>query len=77
MMITGYYGCSCHPFQTWEECKAAHDQKLGVGVPVRNRCTGGEGVVDEATDNRGFCIVKYGPLPRDLHLEHVAGLERT
>lgn len=75
--ITGYYGCSCHPFNSWTECDKYHKQKLDVGAKVHNRCTNTDGEVFEKTDSKGFCVVKYGPDPCDLHLEHVANLEKT
>lgn len=70
--ITGYYGCSCHPFASWEECTRAHKQKLKVGQVVQHRCLRTIGVVHQDTDGQGFCLVKYGPEPCDIHQEHVA-----
>ena len=72
--IMGNYGCSCHPFLSWPDCQKAHKQKLKTGLVVRNRCLGTIGVVHEDTDAQGFCLVKYGDLPRDIHSEHVAQL---
>lgn len=72
-IITGYNGCSCHPFSSWDECNKAHKQKLEIGTPVRNRHTGKKGYVHEIGDDY-FYIVKYGILPRDNHLEHSAQL---
>jgi hypothetical protein len=33
--ITGLYGCSCHPFDNWEDCKRAENQKFKVGEAVK------------------------------------------
>lgn len=72
--ITGYYGCSCHPFASWKDCDQAHRQKLKVGQVVEGRCHGRVGIVDQDTCRQGFCLVKYGPLQSDIHQEHVANL---
>jgi hypothetical protein len=71
--ITGYYGCSCHPFSSWEECDFYHKQKLNVGDKVLNRHTSESGEVDEI-HSKGFVNVKYGERPCDIHQEHVAKL---
>lgn len=72
--ITGLYGCSCHPFSSWEECDQYHNQILRPSTPVRQRHTGKTGTVDRILE-RGFVIVKYGPYQSDLVQEHVANLE--
>lgn len=74
--ITGLYGCSCHPFNSWAECNKYHKQKLNVGDKVHNRCLNTYGEVFEKTDSKGFCLVKYGPNQCDIHLEHVASLDK-
>lgn len=72
--ITGYNGCSCHPFRSWDESDFFHNQKFEIGDNVKNRCRGITGTIFCVCDTRGFVIVKYGELPRDRHLEHVANL---
>jgi heat shock protein HspQ len=72
--ITGLYGCICHPFASWEECKAMHNQKLAIGQKVKNRHTCLEGEVFEIHPEKGFVTVKYGELQSNQHLEHVATL---
>lgn len=75
-MCTGYFGCSCHPFPNWKECDRAHKQVFKIDDTVRNRCKGTIGIVWAVDqENKGFVIVKYGDLPRDRHLEHVAQIE--
>lgn len=71
--ITGYYGCKCHPFNSWGECYKFQIQKLKIGQRVKHRCTGKLGVVDKLGE-KGFVIIKFGDLQRDLKLEHVANL---
>jgi hypothetical protein len=75
-MITGLYGCSCHPFNSWEECDKYHKQKFEVGDPVTQRHTGRSGSIHQLHETKGFVIVKYGPLPKNLELEHVAMLQK-
>ena len=72
--ITGYYGCDCHPFATWEECKAAYKQKFEVGQKVRHRHKEKEGIIDTVLPDKGFVIVKYGKLQSDRILAHVQQL---
>jgi hypothetical protein len=72
-MITGLYGCSCHPFTSWEKCVKAHKQKFKIDDPVTDRCTGRSGVIFKVHDS-GFVTVKYGKNERDKELEHVARL---
>jgi hypothetical protein len=72
--ITGYYGCSCHPFNSWEECSKFHKQKFGFGEWVKHRCNGREGQIKSPTDEKGFVIVDFGGLQSDHHLEHSANL---
>lgn len=43
--ITGYYGCKCHPFDSWKECEAAHRQKFKVDDTVKNRHIGKTGKI--------------------------------
>lgn len=75
--ITGYYGCKCHPFATWAQCDRYHKQRFQVGDLVMTRCTGRRGEIFEATDKKGFCIVKFGDRPVDQVLKHAAELERA
>lgn len=75
-MITGLRGCSCHPFASWDECEKYHNQKFKLGDRVKNRHLGTIGTIYEICTDKGYVIVKYGELPRDRHLEHVALLER-
>lgn len=72
--ITGFYGCSCHPFDSWEACDKAHNQKFIVGELVKNRCTGEVGDIYQICEEKGFYIVKYGELERDKRLQHAAEL---
>jgi hypothetical protein len=74
VLITGYHGCSCHPYSSWAECNKLHGQKMQIGEKVQQRHTGELGVVHELYENKIWCIVKYGDLPRDHHLENVASL---
>jgi hypothetical protein len=75
--ITGYYGCSCHPFETWEECEKEHKKHVPNNTIVINRCFGWKGVVIEQHEQKGFIIVKYGKHRSDEHLEHVAQVNLT
>lgn len=73
--ITGYHGCSCHPFKTWEESKFFHKQKLKVGDRVKNRHTGKIGYIAEVDNAEGnYYIVKFGTrgVSSDYELEHGA-----
>ncbi|SFS30589.1 hypothetical protein [Lutibacter maritimus] len=72
--IIGLYTCSCHLFSSYEAAETAKKQKLAIGTPVKNRCTKTIGKVIELCEQKGYVIVKYGPLPKDNHLEHVQEL---
>ena len=73
-IITGLYGCSCHPFTTWGECAAYSKQKMTTGQKVKQRHTGREGEIYGIHEQKGYVTVKYGELMSDLELEHVAML---
>ena len=73
-IITGYYGCSCHPYSSWEECEKLHKQRVAIGQSVQQRHTECFGIVHLLHEEKDWCMVKYGDLPRDLHLENVANL---
>lgn len=45
--ITGYYGCKCHPFKSWDECNKLHRQRFKIGDLVMNRCNGKIGAITE------------------------------
>ena len=80
--IFGIAGCYCHPFNNWEDCDKAHNQRFKVGDPVYNRHTEKTGVIDgwEATKNEQTAenvYVKYGELASDIELEHVARLVKV
>lgn len=74
--ITGYYGCSCHPYESWADLKHHEQKKVKQGQKVMCRCTKREGVVYSVKDKgiNGWCIVKYGPLPKNHELEHTSTL---
>jgi hypothetical protein len=75
--ITGYYGCNCHPFESWTVCKRFHKQKLKIGEPVRHRCTGQLGTISKVESSEGnWYLVKFGTkgVPSDHELEHAASL---
>lgn len=58
--ITGYYGCKCHPFLTWEECEKAHRQRFKVGDVVKNRCNGRIGSVTEVKGQYWYGVEGMG-----------------
>lgn len=80
--VTGPYGCSCHPFNDWDECNRVHRQKYKVGDKVKNRCNLWKGkrykeaiigtVIKDVED--GYYIVKYGPNRSDECLIHAANI---
>jgi hypothetical protein len=73
--IIGLYGCQCHPYKDWNECKLFHFQKLEIGDKIKNRCTGKEGeIFKKYQEHKFFYTVKYGPLESDKQLEHSAQL---
>jgi cobyrinic acid a,c-diamide synthase len=72
--IIGLHTCSCHLFDSYEAANAAIKQKLPIGTPVKKRCGGASGIVHSISDQKGYVIVMYGPLPKDKHLEHVQRL---
>lgn len=74
--IIGYYGCYCHPFKSWDECKKYQQQKLKIGDEVTHRCNKKAGVVCKV-DESCFVNVRYGPLQRDIHLENVEQLIKS
>ncbi len=76
-MITGLYGCSCHPFNSWKECDKEHSKQLRIGDKVTNRHSNKVGVIHEILKDNGFVTVKYGEYQRDIELEHVAQLILT
>ncbi len=71
----GYYGCSCHPFNSWAECDAAHKQVFKVGDVVQTRCKKRSGIVVEETDEKGFCLVRFGQNESGIEQENSAALE--
>lgn len=67
--ITGYYGCSCHPFESWEECAREHKKKLNIGDRVKSRHTGKEGYITEIIDReQNFYMASV------IGFEHAASL---
>ncbi|GHB44571.1 hypothetical protein [Mongoliitalea lutea] len=72
-LITGLFGCSCHGFDSWEECEQAHKQRFKIGDPVEHRCTGKQGYVHNLSEG-GFCIVKMGVTPSENIQYHAANL---
>lgn len=69
-MVLGYYSCSCHPFNSFQERDFYSRQKLRLGQKVKNRCKGISGEIIRILPERGFVIVRYGQLQSDCHLEH-------
>ena len=75
LFITGLYGCSCHPFKSWEECRLFSNRVFKIGENIRNRHSGKIGTVYELSETKGYLSVKYGDLRSDIELEHVAMLD--
>lgn len=73
-VIIGLYGCYCHPFDSWEEERSFSKQKITKGTKVKTRCLGRVGVAYTDSRSNGFLTVKFGDLPRDQELAHVANL---
>ena len=69
-MITGYYRCSCHPFNSWDELKKAQKQVLKPGDKVKHACTGVEFEVIKHLE-RGYYSIKCGDRPCDIHMDHI------
>lgn len=70
-IITGLFGCNCHPFKSWEECDREHQKQLTAGQKVRHRCNGWEGRVHQKSDSKGFVLIRF---PDNIHQQHVADL---
>lgn len=73
-IIIGLYGCYCHPFDSWEEERRFSKQKITKGTKVKTRCLGRVGVALKDSGTNGYLTVKFGELPRDQELAHVANL---
>ncbi|MCR9064499.1 MAG: hypothetical protein NXI00_11070 [Cytophagales bacterium] len=71
--VIGIYGCSCHPFKSYEEAIKFANQKLRVGEIVKNRCSSKIGTVF-SHESGNYVTVKYGELKSDIHLEHSQNL---
>jgi hypothetical protein len=72
--ITGLHGCSCHPFQSWEDLDMYMKQRLTGGQLVQIRHTGEKGYV---VGNEGqYYRIDRIPcnVPRDITIEHVSNL---
>lgn len=75
LYITGYHGCSCHPFRNWKESNARHKQKFTLGAKVRNRCTGEYGEITEVSGNNYYLVdYTFEDKASDNQLEHAAML---
>lgn len=44
-LVTGLYGCTCHPFKDWDEHDSFNKQKIIIGAKYQHRCTGKIGIV--------------------------------
>lgn len=76
-IITGYHGCSCHPFESWEECEKAHKRKFKPGQRVKVRHTGEMGSVIEKADDDPYwwkILVDPGTKQSDIRVAHSANL---
>lgn len=77
MSIQGLYGCSCHPFESWEEHKKYDTQKIEFGAKYRIRHTGKECIARNADkDHKHFIHVFVEPYdcPRCEQFEHKQNL---
>lgn len=76
LYVKGYWGCSCHPFFSWNEEKNFRTQKLHKGDQVVHRCDGKIGIVSQGNGRDGFCLVNYNgaDIPCNHEQEHVANL---
>jgi hypothetical protein len=70
--ITGYYGCSCHPFNSWKECEMAHKRKFRIGDIVKHRCNGVQGEITQINGQGFYYVSTLGQL-HAARLEPVKG----
>lgn len=75
--IQGYYGCPCHPFESFEELKFYEKQKLSEGQIVKMRHTEKFAfVIRKYSDGTRFYHINVFPCKHgsDITLEHVTNL---
>lgn len=74
-MITGLYGCSCHPFASWEDLDKYMKQHLTGVQLVQIRHTGQKAYVmgiEEGKYYRVNCLPCHAP--NNITVEHVSNL---
>lgn len=79
LKITGLYGCSCHPFDSWEDLKNYNDQKIEIGAKYRIRHSGKECIAKEFNKDQKYYIhifVEPYDCPRCNQIEHKQNLIR-
>lgn len=75
-MITGLYGCPCHPFESWEDYKKYNTQKIEVGTKYKVRHTQKECVAMGLHEQNEYVLIFVEPYdcPRCNQIEHKQNL---
>lgn len=68
--ITGYHGCKCHPFKSWDELKSFTNKKLTEGLKFKNRCNGNIGIITKI-NKTGHIDVTYEPGNLPMHNQSI------
>ncbi|MCP9763821.1 hypothetical protein [Lacihabitans soyangensis] len=54
--ITGLWGCTCHPFESWAEHDFYNKQKIILGRKYKNRHTGEIGIAERIDPEKKYYI---------------------
>ena len=76
-LVTGLYGCTCHPFQNWEEHDSFHKQKIDLECQYMIRHSGLKCVTKGfLEDNPSYVKIFVEPFdcPRCQQIEHKSNL---
>lgn len=75
--ITGLHGCKCHPFESWEECEAAHTAQFVPGDTVVGRHNCNFATIIGNIDGEKYwwnILVMPGLFESDKQISHSANL---
>lgn len=74
-IVIGLYGCSCHPFESWQQHDFYNKKKYRVNDIVKDRCTNLLGFIIEKKE-MGFYTINMFPFKfkSDIISNHVSNL---
>jgi hypothetical protein len=76
-LVTGLWGCTCHPFEDWQDHDKYSKQKIELGKKYKNRHSGEIGIAEGIDPEQKYYIYLFMEpydCPRSHQMAHKSNL---